>query len=823
MVSRQRQDRKKCVGQDRDPHLSVFEHAPGFMAVVRGPDHTFEFVNFAHENLVGWRDLIGKTVQESLPEIAEQGFVDLLNQVRRTGQAYIGRGIRVFFVPEPDGASVERYLDFIFHPITDPDGLVTGIFAQGHDVTQAVLLEKESRKRDVILQGALRAGRSITFVVELATGEAVRSDAANELLGLQSARHEEFVRNVHDRDRQAFIDAFRNAQTSGRPETIEIRFIKPDEEMIWLSVRMEATLSEIGKPIFVSGVVTDVTESKRAAAQIAFQATLLQSVEQAVIATDLKGRITFCNSSAEKLYGWPLDEALGLNAIELTSRTDPVVLAKVSAILAKGGTWSGEFQGKRRDGSIFPAYVTGSPIYDPSGGLVGIVSISSDITDRKAAEEKRWWAANHDPLTGLPNRALFQTRWEHALVEAKDSGATVSVLLIDLDNFKDVNDTLGHDVGDALLRELAARLAGAVRDCDTVARLGGDEFAVLLVEAQTLGHPEHFAQILKGKLREPFVFSGRTIVSNASVGIASFPDHDDDAAELLKAADIALYRAKANGDSRIVTYSPVMRAEIEDRISLGAEVRDAISRGQITPYYQPKICLATGRISGFEALARWQHPTKGLLTPYYFGATFADHDIAAALRESMMSKVAADLRNWLDAGADVGRVAVNLSAADFDRPGLASDIFASLERWNVPPENLEVEVTETVLLGRSPDHVAAVLRKFHKAGIRIALDDFGTGYASLTHLKQFPVDHIKIDQTFIREMEIDMDDDAIVAAVVGLARSLNLHVTAEGVETKGQASRLLALGCHDVQGYLYAKPMLASKVHPFLSKWAVQR
>jgi EAL domain-containing protein (putative c-di-GMP-specific phosphodiesterase class I) len=275
----------------------------------------------------------------------------------------------------------------------------------------------------------------------------------------------------------------------------------------------------------------------------------------------------------------------------------------------------------------------------------------------------------------------------------------------------------------------------------------------------------------------------------------------------MKSADIALYRAKAQGRNRVLTYSPVMRREIEERVSLGTQVRKALSKNQMVPYYQPKISLSNGRIIGFEALARLQHPSKGVLTPAYFGAAFDDAELAIAIRRQLIVKIANDMRSWLDQGFDFGRVAMNLSSADFNQPMVVEEILGALDMARVPPERLELEITETVLLGRSSDCVLNILNRLRQHGIQIALDDFGTGYASLMHLKQFPVDHVKIDRTFIKDLDRSIDDEAIVVAVIGLGRSLHLQVTAEGVETQEQARRLRQLGCDNAQGFYYAAPV----------------
>ncbi len=450
---------------------------------------------------------------------------------------------------------------------------------------------------------------------------------------------------------------------------------------------------------------------------------------------------------------------------------------------------------------------------------VRVVGVTFDITDRKAAEEEIWRAANHDSLTGLPNRGLFHRCLERALSDARTNRTCVSLLLIDLDDFKDVNDTLGHDAGDALLQEAARRLAGLVRLSDTVARLGGDEFAVLLAEPTTPHEATRFGERIIEKLREPFAYKRRIVSSRASIGVAAFPEHDSDPAGLMKSADIALYRAKAQGRNRVLTYSPAMRREIEKRVSLGAELREGLARNQIVPFYQPKICLASGRIMGFEALARWEHPTKGLLGPTFFGAAFDDSDLAPAIRRQLVTKVTADMRRWRDDNLPFGRVAVNFSSADFSQHGLVEEILEVIDRAQVQPETFEVEITETVLLGRSSDCISAVLRQFRNSGISIALDDFGTGYASLMHLKHFPVDHVKIDRTFIEDLDQDTDDEAIVAAITGLGRSLDVKITAEGVETHAQEQRLKRLGCHYAQGFLYSEPVPASQVPSLLERF----
>ncbi len=446
-----------------------------------------------------------------------------------------------------------------------------------------------------------------------------------------------------------------------------------------------------------------------------------------------------------------------------------------------------------------------------------VVGVSFDVSDRKKAEEEVRWAANHDALTGLPNRTRFQARFDEALELARRRGTRVCLLMIDLDNFKDINDTLGHDAGDALLQEAARRLSSLTRNCDMVARLGGDEFAVLTTEAQSLGDATTLATRIHEALARPFQHTGRTFVINASIGAAAFPDHGATIVEIMKSADIALYKAKAEGRSRTVIFSSAMRQALEERTSMASEVRTALKHGLIVPFYQPRYCLSTGALNGFEALARWQHPTKGLLTPDRFSVLFTDSDVGPLIGRCIREQVVRNMRDWLDHGFDAGRISVNLSSAEFSSPRLAQDILDLLDEWKVPSHCLEIEVTETVFLDGISNRVAQTLDQLTQRGVQIALDDFGTGYASLTHLKRFPVAHMKVDQSFIRDMEHDGDDDAIVEAVIGLGRNLGLHVTAEGVETAGQVDRLRQLGCHSAQGYYFAPAMPAHQIHSLLA------
>lgn len=468
-------------------------------------------------------------------------------------------------------------------------------------------------------------------------------------------------------------------------------------------------------------------------------------------------------------------------------------------------------QGQRRD-----VLITATPM--TIGATPATVCGIVDITERKTAEAEARVQASHDMLTRLPNRALFQSQLAEALTAVDQRNGHATVFLIDLDDFKAVNDTLGHDAGDALLVQVAAKLIAVAGPDDVVARLGGDEFVILCRQMRTLAQAQAKAERFILALQEPVTHRGHSLSARASVGVAKAPEHDREAIELMKDADLALYRAKSLGRNVAVTYDPGMRAPIIERVRLCRDVQSALEDERIVPYYQAQIDLSSGAIVGFEALARWRHPTRGLIAAGAFADVFNEPELAVAIGNTMLRQVVADVKAWLAAGLDCGTVSINLASSAFRDPELADMLLGKLSDTDIPAHRFGVEVTESVLLARTSHDVAGTLLRLRDAGVRIAFDDFGTGYASLTHLKRFPVDTIKIDRTFVQDVETDEGDAAIVRAVLELGRNLQLDVIAEGVETEGQEAFLYSHGCGMVQGFRYAKPVAASRVPWLISE-----
>lgn len=433
------------------------------------------------------------------------------------------------------------------------------------------------------------------------------------------------------------------------------------------------------------------------------------------------------------------------------------------------------------------------------------------VLDRDQRADELHHVANHDALTGLPNRKLFGSRLNDALRSTDVYGARTALLMIDVDHFKQINDSLGHDAGDALLCSFAKRLHAMVRDTDTMSRLGGDEFALVLTG---INRDEELAAVIQSiteRLRQPIVHGGRTIECRATIGVALYPEHADTLEELIKCSDLALAVGKI-GRGCTTTFRPEMAADFKRGAQLMAMARAAIDSGQLVPHYQPKIDLHSGKLSGFEALVRWEEAPDRSLLAEMFGMAFTDRELSFAIGQQMLTRVCGDIRSWIDAGVDFGHVAINSSAADFAGNDYAERLLGTLEGYCIDPNLLELEVTEEVFLGRGAHHVLRALEMLSARGMTIALDDFGTGYASLSHLKQYPVDVLKIDRSFVSGVVNDTGDAAIVGALISLGQSLNIDTVAEGIETAEQAAFVRAHGCSYGQGYLYAKAQPACDV-----------
>jgi diguanylate cyclase (GGDEF)-like protein/PAS domain S-box-containing protein len=471
-----------------------------------------------------------------------------------------------------------------------------------------------------------------------------------------------------------------------------------------------------------------------------------------------------------------------------------------------------------RDTPLGPRWisVSGVPLFDERGRFRGYRGVGTDVTERKASEDRIRYLAQHDELTGLPNRTSFHQAVSHAIEQARRHERSLAVLFIDLDRFKNINDTLGHDAGDAVLRDVAQRLRACLRGADLVARQGGDEFVVLMEDYHTTADVTGVARKILEAFSQPFHLRGQEFVLSASIGIGTFPFDGRDMQALLKAADIAMYRAKEAGRNNFQFYSPQMNVHSFERLALEAALRRALERDELRLHYQPKLDLATRRPIGAEALVRWQHSDLGLVPPLEFIPIAEETGLIAEIGGWVLAEACRQARAWMDAGRGALHVAVNLSGRQFARESLLEDVVFALEHSHLPPQLLELEITESAVM-QNPEHASSILSALDRLGVSIAIDDFGTGYSSLAYLKRFPVSTLKIDRSFVKDLPEDPEDAAITRAVIALARSLRLRVVAEGVETRAQLEYLAAHGCDQVQGFFTGKPMENGEFEAFVA------
>jgi diguanylate cyclase (GGDEF)-like protein/PAS domain S-box-containing protein len=539
----------------------------------------------------------------------------------------------------------------------------------------------------------------------------------------------------------------------------------------------------------------------------------LNCIGDAVVCTDISGNITFLNLVAEKMTGWAWEEAVGRPMDDvfriqdaLTRETTPNPM-DVAVGLNRTVHLPANCILIRRDGFETPIEDSVAPIHDREGKATGAVIVFRDVSAARAMAEQMTHSAQHDFLTGLPNRMLLNDRVNQAIVLAPRHNKKVAVLFLDLDGFKHINDSLGHPIGDKLLQSIAKRLVGCVRNSDTVSRQGGDEFVVLLSEMEQQEDAAISAIRVLEAVAEAHSIDHHDLHLTASIGVSVYPDDGLDAETLIKNADTAMYQAKENGRQSYQFFKPAMNVRAVERQSIEESLRRAIERKEFLLHYQPKIRLGTGEITGAEALIRWTHPTRGPVSPANFIPVAEDCGLILPIGHWVLREACKQARAWLDAGLPLGTIAVNISSMEFREDNFLESVFATLSETGLDPKFLELELTESVLMKRA-ESAASVLKALRARGVQIAVDDFGTGYSSLSYLRKFPIDALKIDQSFVRQITSAPDDTTIVTAVISMGRSLKLRVVAEGVETQGELSFLQAHQCEEAQGYYFSRPVL---------------
>lgn len=582
---------------------------------------------------------------------------------------------------------------------------------------------------------------------------------------------------------------------------------KKSGEVFWASLSLSLSRDEQGNPSAILGYLVDITERLKAEEELRLQAAIFEYSDEGIIVTDVSKRIISVNRSFTKITGYEAHEVIGqLPSMLRSGLHGRVFYDEMNASIADNGLWIGELWNRRKNGENFPVWMSISGVHNKEGAITHYFSVFSDLTERKNAEQQIYRLAYYDPLTGLPNRARLYTLLRQALLEAQRTRAHGAILFIDLNRFKQINDSLGHVHGDTLLKKVAKRLSACLRGEDIVARIGSDEFVVSLVGIARHEDASVVAQKILDSLSRPIMVEGHELQISASIGISVYPDDGDDAETLIKNADVAMDRAKrGEAHDGYMFFSPGMNQRALERLKLESNLRRALEREELLLYYQPQLNLQSGSIVGAEVLLRWNHPGTGMISPAEFIPLAEETGLIIPIGEWILETVCARNREWQTAGLPIVKLAVNISAKQF-RPTLPNIVAETLARHALEARFLELEITESMIM-QNVEGVIAMMDDFRSLGISLSLDDFGTGYSSLSYLKRFPIDKLKIDQSFVRGVTQDADDAAITRAIISLSKNLGLRVIAEGVETEEQLAFIKAAGCEEIQGYYYSRPL----------------
>ncbi len=713
----------------------------------------------------------------------------------------------------------------------DTDGLVTRIIGVGKDVTVQIEASESLRDSEQRYRMLAESISDVIFSTDSQLQLNYVSPSVQAVLGypadwifehgwqsiIANPAQLTGIYSLLERVSKALGDSEQLAQLRSQLPTQIFLFdcLRADGRKIPIELRLVLVWDDHEHFEGVLGVGRDISQQRRAEKDLRMAATVFEHSTSAILITDPAGYIVQANEAFSRVSGYDVSEVLDqLPSLLTVDEQQEAHLRYVVKQLHQHGSWEGEVWLKRRDGEHYPAWVGITAVLDDEGDLASYVCFFTDISERKASEQRIHRLAYYDALTHLPNRTLFQDRLYTALQQAERHKAWVVLMFLDLDRFKPINDSLGHAAGDRMLKDMAQRLLACVDDDDTVARMGGDEFTLLLQprasREMALNRAIHVAENILGSLVRPFVLENREFFVTASIGIALSPQDGSELSQLMKNADTAMYHAKERGKNNFQFYQADMNASALERLELESDLRHALEQNEFILYYQPQFSGDGKRLTGAEALLRWRHPRRGLVPPGDFIPVIEELGLVVDVGDWVLREASRQLKAWHKAKVRVPKVSVNISARQFSDGQLGTRIATILEEIGLPPACLELELTESILM-RDVDEAMQILDGLKVLGLSIAVDDFGTGYSSLNYLKQFPIDVLKIDRTFVDGLPEGEQDAQIARAIIAMAHSLNLAVIAEGVETHEQLEFLREHGCDEVQGYLFGRPMPAGQ------------
>lgn len=616
-----------------------------------------------------------------------------------------------------------------------------------------------------------------------------------------------WLNHVHPDDQAAAVSTQQRLFKDGMLNH-QYRFLHADGSVLWIDDQLMLIRDESGKPIEAVGTWLDITSRKIAEENLRVNAQVFEFSREGIITTDADNRILTVNKAFTEITGYAPEEIIGKNPRMLASGTMTKDFYRLMwQQINELGYWQGEVLNRRKDGEFYSERLSISTVRNQDGKITQYIGIISDLSEHKLAEQRIEFLSNFDPLTQLPNRNLLSDRAKLALAAAKRSKSSLALMYVDLDRFKIVNESLGLSVGDALLKELAKRLLIALRPEDTLSRQGGDEFIIMMPNTDAEG-AAHVAKKILETISRPFNFAEQRITLTSSIGIAEFPQDGDNFEQLAQSADAALYRAKQAGRNNFQFFTQQMHEQAYEVLQIENELRLALENNQFRLYYQPQVDAVTAQIVGIEALIRWQHPKKGLVSPASFIPIAEETSLINEIGNWVLITALKQLAEWQNAGIDIVPVAINLSIVQFRQDTLYQTVCDALRETKLPPSMLELEMTESIAMEDS-QRTVRILKQLNALGVSLSIDDFGTGYSSLSYLKKFSVDKLKIDQSFVRDMEFHPEDTSIITAIIGMAKGLGFKTIAEGVETKQQLEFLQQSQCDQIQGYLFSAPLPA--------------
>ena len=687
--------------------------------------------------------------------------------------------------------------------------------ASALQAARSALVRSETR-----LRLALEGSGSAVWDHNLLKNQSTFTGSMARLLrysGKNLVRDFKWTHRLQTKDRARVIAALRQALAGSAPFAENLRLQCFDGQVRWFMARGQRHLDARGRPERFSGVLTDISDQRKAQERQRLAATVVDNTVEGVMVTDAQSRILSVNAAVTRLLGYSESELLGATPRLFKShRHDKAFYDALWNSVNRTGRWQGEIWNRRKSGEVFPEHMSLSAVRDDTGSVTHYVCMFTDISEARAQQQRLAFLSRNDPLTGLCNRTWFAEQVDQAVQQAADKGEMLAVVLLNLDRFKDVNDSYGHAVGDQVLRHIAQQVQSALRPGDVLGRLAGDEMAVLARHMRSAEGAAAVARQLIAAVAVPWRSpEGFAVVAGVSVGICMYPEHAASGQALLQGAHSAVYGAKAQGRGAWCFFQEGMTQAARERLGLEARLRRAMEQGRMQLHYQPQVDIASGRTVGAEALLRWNDPDEGWVSPARFIPVAESSGLIGPLGEWVLEEACRQGQAWRDAGLAPINLAVNVSTRQFHLTDLVGCVQEVLRKTGFPATCLELEITETAL-AEQPEEALGVLQRLGELGVRLAVDDFGTGYSSFAHLKRFPIDVLKIDQGFIREIPDSADDMAISAAIIAMGHSLGLHVLAEGVETQAQLDFLRERNCDSFQGYLRSRPVPAEGFAAFL-------